>query len=54
MLNKINVRIRFNIIRNGFFICIVLGASSGGSSGAEKGLYDLGTYFGMYLLKKND
>jgi hypothetical protein len=30
---------------------ILLGASSGGSSGAEKGLYDLGTYFGMYLLR---
>ena len=29
------------------------GADSGGASGAQKGLYDLGTYFGMFRLDKN-
>ena len=48
MLNKIIVK----IIKLFFYLYLIfLGASSGGLSGAEKGLYDLGTYFGMYLLR---
>ena len=37
-----------------FFWTSLLGADSRGASGAEKGLHDLGTYFGMFSTRDED